>query len=243
MTTILPSVQEVAQSIDHAILKPNLTQAELDAELTLANKLGVATVCVRPTDVAYAQHVMSKFENPTPVGTVIGFPHGSTTTAVKAVEALEAIDNGASEIDIVVNISLVLNGRIDEAVREVYEIVTITREAGVKVIKVIFENAYLTPELVEELTLAMQLSGADFVKTSTGFAPTGAVINDVAIMHYNRGNMEVKASGGIRSLDDYLKFKEVGATRFGTSNAQIILEDLNSRLTDGTSTNESGNDY
>jgi deoxyribose-phosphate aldolase len=243
MTTILPSINEVAQSIDHAILKPNLSREEINSELIKADELNVFSVCVRPCDVEYAVQFLTARNSKVAVGTVIGFPHGSTTTAVKAVESLEAIDNGATEIDIVVNISMVIDGRYDDAAREIFEIVTVAREAGVSIVKVIFENAYLTPEQIENLTQAMQFSGADFVKTSTGFAATGAVVNDVAIMHYNRGEMEVKASGGIKDLDTYLKFQEIGATRFGTSNADIILEDLASRLTSGEATGKEGGSY
>lgn len=239
MSTILPSVQEVASTLDYHILNPNLTRKELTDELVKADELKVYSVFVRPSDVAFAKEFLSELKSDVVIGTVVGFPHGSNTTAVKAVEALEAIDNGATEIDIVVNISWVLDENYVDVVREIFEITTVAREAGVNIVKVVFENAYLNVDQIENLTNALQDSGADFVSTSTGFASSGATINDVAIMHYNRGHMKVKAFGDIYITDNYLKFFEVGVTRFGTSDPELILTELTYRLEDeGQVTNE-----
>ena len=228
----LPSIQEVAGSIDHAILAPNLSTEKLHSELTLAKNLNLFSVCVRPCDVEEAVSFLA--DSDVKVGTVVGFPHGSSTTSVKSVEALEAIDNGASEIDIVMNISHVINGEAYKAAEEIGIIVNVARSMpGLEKIKVIFENAYLTPEQIKEVSIAMQHTGVDFIKTSTGTAASGAKLEDVNIMVEFKGDMEVKASGGIRTINDYLAFRDSGVTRFGTSNSEVILNDLE-KMHDGT---------
>lgn len=227
----LPTIEEVAGSIDHAILAPNLTKEKLHSELTLAKELNLFSVCVRPCDVEEAVDFLK--DSNVKVGTVVGFPHGSSTTSVKSVEAMEAIDNGAAEIDIVMNISHVLNGDIYKAVEEIAIITNAARSMDVEKVKVIFENAYLNSEQIAEVSSAMQNAGIDFIKTSTGTASSGAILQDVEIMVANKGDMEVKASGGIRTVHDYLSFREAGVTRFGTSNSEIILNDLE-KLHNGT---------
>lgn len=237
----LPTVVEVAATIDHAILKPEFTREDVVRELTIARDLNVFSVCVRPSDVEFAVEFLAG--TTVKVGTVAGFPHGSTTTTVKAVETLEAIDNGAVEVDIVINVGKALEGDYNYVAHEIATIVLAAKQAGVEKTKVIFENAYFNYEQIEELTKAMTSTGVDFVKTSTGYASKGADYNDVAVMSYNAGDMEVKASGGVKNLDDLLKLREVGATRFGTSNAAIILADLAQRIETGETTGASGEEY
>lgn len=221
----IPTVADVASSIDHAILAPNLTKEKFHSELALAKKLNLFSVCVRPCDVEEAVAFLS--DSNVKVGTVVGFPHGSSTTSVKSVEALEAIDNGAKEIDIVMNISHVLNGEAYKSAEEIGIIVNVARSMpGLEKIKVIFENAYLTAEQIKEVSIAMQNAGVDFTKTSTGTASSGAKLEDVKVMVEFKGGMEVKASGGIRTINDYLAFRAAGVTRFGTSNSEVILTDL-----------------
>lgn len=243
MPTVLPTIEEVANSIDHAILKPNLSRKQINQELDKAHQLNVFSVCVRPSDVAYSADYLHGLNSEVTVGTVIGFPHGATTTAVKIFETKEAALNGATEIDIVANISMIIDGQFSKAAQEIEDITNVARESGITVVKVIFENAYLNLTQIRMFTKALQTTGVDFVKTSTGFAETGAVLDDVKVMYANRGNMEVKASGGIKNLDIYLAFREAGVTRFGTSNADIILEDLQSRLTNGEATGKTGGEY
>src|SRR5512146_1407131 len=167
--------EQLAKVIDHSLLKPELTEADVIAGCQLAASYHVASVCVKPADVALAARLLQGSD--VAVGTVIGFPHGNSTTAVKVFEARDALANGAVELDMVINIGALRSGKYDYVRDEIHAVVEAAR--GKALVKVILENAYLTDEQKVAACQLAEAAGADFVKTSTGFAPTGATIEDV----------------------------------------------------------------
>lgn len=219
-------VHQVAKMIDHSLLRPELAINDVLEGCALAARYDVASVCVKPSDVARAAKELSG--TGVIVGTVVGFPHGSSTTSVKVAGAADALADGALELDMVLNIGR-LRGGDDSAVADDIRAVVDT-SAGRAVVKVIFENAYLTDE---EKIRACRLSaqaGADYVKTSTGFAPSGATLEDVRLMRAHiPAHMKVKAAGGVRTLDRLLHMLEAGAERFGATATATILDDLATR--------------
>ncbi|HEM4129316.1 TPA: deoxyribose-phosphate aldolase [Streptococcus suis] len=206
--------------IDHTILKPETTKEQVAQILAEAKEYDFASVCVNPTWVAYAAQELK--DSDVKVCTVIGFPLGANTPAVKAFETKDAIENGADEIDMVINIGA-LKSKNDELVLE--DIQAVVAASGDKLVKVIIETCLLTDE---EKVKACQLSkeaGADFVKTSTGFSTGGATVEDVALMRKTVGpDMGVKASGGARSYEDAIAFIDAGATRIGASSGVAIMK-------------------
>jgi deoxyribose-phosphate aldolase len=216
------TVDQIAKMIDHSILRPEFTAADVRAGCAIAAKYQVASVCVRPCDVPMAFSLLRG--TGVLVGTVIGFPHGDTPTVIKVAETQLAVSQGADEIDMVLNVGWLRSGQID-AVES--EIVAVVEGAGAAQVKVILENAYLTNEQKLAACWAAERAGAAFVKSSTGFAPTGATIDDLALMRSAvSAKVRVKASGGVRSLDQLLAMLSVGVTRFGSSATAEILEDL-----------------
>lgn len=225
----LPSVAEIAGQIDHAILKPELTRAEVDADLDLAREYGIFSVCVRPSDVAHA--VERLHGSPVAVGTVIGFPHGTTTTQAKVAEARQAFADGALELDMVLNIGRLRSGLVEDVEEDIR---AVKQAAGDHLVKVILETALLDDDQKAAACGAAERAGADFVKTSTGFAGGGATLEDVRLMRASVGpRVQVKASGGVRGLDTLLEMREAGVTRFGTSATRVILDDLAARVAGG----------
>lgn len=215
----MPTERELAATIDHAILKPELTRADVDAELDIAAEWGVFSVCVRPSDIAYA--VSRLAGTGVAVGTVIGFPHGTTSTAAKVAETRQALADGAAEVDMVVNIGALRSG-FDDVVAD--DIRAVVEAASGHIVKVILETALLDEEQIERGSRLTEQGGADFVKTSTGFAGGGATIPHVSLMRATVGEgVQVKASGGVRSYADALAMLEAGATRLGTSGSAVIL--------------------
>ncbi|HEL2738318.1 TPA: deoxyribose-phosphate aldolase [Streptococcus suis] len=206
--------------IDHTILKPETSKEQVAQILAEAKEYDFASVCVNPTWVTYAAQELK--DSDVKVCTVIGFPLGANTPAVKAFETKDAIENGADEIDMVINIGA-LKSKNDELVLE--DIKAVVEASGDKLVKVIIETCLLTEE---EKVKACQLSkeaGADFVKTSTGFSTGGATVEDVALMRKTVGSeMGVKASGGARSYEDAIAFIEAGATRIGASSGVAIMK-------------------
>ncbi len=226
------TAREIAALIDHAILKPELTRAEVDADLDMAAKYAIFSVCVRPGDVAHSVEKLAG--TGVKVGTVIGFPHGTTTTAAKVAEARQALTDGAVELDMVLNIGLLRSGLIDEVEADIAAVV---EAAGDHIVKVIFETAYLDDDQIAAACGATERAGADFVKTSTGFAGGGAIIPHVTLMRASTGpDIQVKASGGVRDLDTLLAMRELGVTRFGTSATATILDDAAAREAGGPGT-------
>ena len=228
-TQTLPSVAEIAGLIDHAILKPELTRADVDSQLDTAAQYSIFSVCVRPSDIA---HAVSKLEGSgVLVGTVIGFPHGTTSSQAKAAEARQAIADGAAELDMVLNIGRLRSGLIADVEDDIRAVVD---AADGTLVKVILETAFLSDEEIVAGCEAAERAGADFVKTSTGFAGGGATIPHLKLMRASvSAGVEVKASGGVRDLDTLLEMRELGVTRFGTSGTATILDDLAHRLEHG----------
>jgi deoxyribose-phosphate aldolase len=220
------SYEQLAKTIDHSLLRPELTEAEVVAGLELAKRYHVASVCVKPYHVPLAVRLLAGSD--VAVGTVVGFPHGCQTTAAKVFEAKEAIANGAVELDMVINIGELRSGHTDTVREEVRAVVQAAK--GKAIVKVILENAYLTDE---EKVLACKLveeAGADFAKTSTGFAPSGATIEDLKLMRRSVGpGVQVKAAGGVRTLDALLEVIDVGVTRVGATATAAMLDEFRKR--------------
>jgi len=213
------SERTLAATLDHAILKPELTRADVDGELDIAAEWGVFSVCVRPSDIPHAVARLSGTD--VAVGTVIGFPHGTTSTAAKVAEVRQALADGAVEFDMVVNIGALRSGFDDVVVADIRAVVD---AADGHVTKVILETALLDDEQIARGSRLTEAGGADFVKTSTGFAGGGATAAHVRLMRENVGEgVQVKASGGVRSYADALAMLEAGATRLGTSGSAVIL--------------------
>ncbi|MGT2932732.1 deoxyribose-phosphate aldolase [Streptococcus catagoni] len=209
----------ISKYIDHTLLKADSVKEQIDQLLSEAKDHHFASVCINPSWVAYAAKVLKGTD--VKVCTVVGFPLGATTSATKVFETKDAIEKGADEIDMVINIGLLKQGDYD-AVED--DIRAVVEASGDKLVKVIIETCLLTDtEKVKACQLAVS-AGADFVKTSTGFSTGGATISDVKIMRQTVGpNIGVKAAGGARSLEDALAFIEAGATRIGTSSGVKII--------------------
>lgn len=214
----------VAKYIDHTLLKPDSTREQIDKILEEAKKYQFKSVCINPTHVSYASQQL--LDTDVLVCTVIGFPLGATTTDVKVFETENAIKNGASEIDMVINIGALKDQRYDEVQKDIEGVIA---AANGKTVKVIIETVLLTDEEKVKGCELAEKAGATFVKTSTGFAGGGATPEDVKLMKDTVGNrLEVKASGGVRSLEDFEKMIEAGATRIGASAGVQIIEGLDS---------------
>ncbi len=226
LTVATLSYEQVAKTIDHSLLRPELTEQDVITGCELAARYHVASVCVKPCDVPLAARLLAGSD--VLVGTVIGFPHGSSTTASKVFEAQQALTDGAVELDMVITIGWLRSGRDDAVSQDIRAVVAAA--AGRAIVKVILENAYLTDdEKVRGCRLA-EAAGAQFVKTSTGFAPSGATLDDLRLMRRSVSPyIQVKAAGGVRSLDALLDVMNVGVTRVGATATQQILEDFKAR--------------
>ena len=212
---------DLARIIDHTLLKAEATYSEIERLCAEAKEYGFASVCVNPVWVSKAYDILK--ETDVKVCTVIGFPLGAATAEVKAFETENAIANGATEVDMVINIGLLKCGRDDE-VEEDIRAVTKAAE-GKALTKVIIETCLLTDEEKVRACEIAARAGADFVKTSTGFSTGGATVEDVALMRKTVGDdLGVKASGGVRSLEDLMKMVDAGANRIGTSSGVKIME-------------------
>jgi deoxyribose-phosphate aldolase len=232
------SYQDVAKTIDHSLLRPELDDQFITEGCRLAAEYQVASVCVRPADVKKAGDLLRG--SGVAVGTVIGFPHGGTTTEVKVFEAEQALRDGATELDMVINIGALRSGR-DEYVRdEIAAIAELAHKAGA-IVKVIFENAYLNDDEKVRACKLSEAAGADFVKTSTGFAATGATHEDLKLMRRSVSpRIGVKAAGGVRSLDALLAVMELGVTRIGATQTAAILDEFRARKGDAVPARTAG---
>jgi deoxyribose-phosphate aldolase len=214
-----PPKYELARWIDHTLLKPSVTQKEIEAICKEAEKYGFASVCVNPVWVSLAWQLLRNSK--VKVCSVVGFPLGATLPEVKALETTEVIERGAEEVDMVINIGALKSGDIALVERDIRAVV---RAAGRNTVKVILETCLLTDEEKVTACIIAQRSGAHFVKTSTGFSSSGATVKDVALMRKVVGpSMGVKASGGVRSYEDACKMVEAGATRIGASASVAIV--------------------
>ena len=216
---------DVAKTIDHSLLRPELDLETVRAGVELALRYDVASATVRPADVAMAAALVEGSN--VLVSTVVGFPHGSQTTATKAAEAAELVAAGADEIDMVLNIGRLLSGEDEYVEREIRAVV---EAAQGRLVKVIFENAYLNDAQKIRACELTAAAGAGFVKTSTGFASSGATIGDLKLMRkHSPAHVQVKAAGGVRTLDALLEVMGVGVTRIGATATETILEDFKTR--------------
>lgn len=216
-------MKDLAAYIDHTILKPEATEKDIINICNEALEYGFASVCVNPCYVKLAYSMLK--DSPVKVCTVIGFPLGASTSAVKAFEAEEAIKNGAQEIDMVLNIGALKNGDYKYVADDIAAVAGVCK--GKALLKVIIETCLLEEHEKVEACKAAKLAGADYVKTSTGFSKAGAKEEDVALMRKVVGDqMGVKASGGIRDLDTALAMIRAGATRIGASASVNIMKEL-----------------
>ena len=229
MTLTIDEVTErqLAKTIDHSLLRPELDDDFITDGCRLAAEYDVASVCVRPTDVRRAAELLAGTD--VAVGTVVGFPHGSSTTAAKVFEAGEALDAGAAELDMVIDIGALKSGRDERVGADIGAVVEVAHTAGA-IVKVILENAYLTDDEKVRACRLAEAAGADFVKTSTGFASGGATHADLALMRSTVSDrVQVKAAGGVRTLDDLLAVMSLGVTRIGATQTKPILDEYRSR--------------
>jgi deoxyribose-phosphate aldolase len=218
------TLKQLAKTIDHSLLRLELTEQDVLGGCELARKYGVASVCVKPCHVRLAARLLEGSD--VRVGTVVGFPHGNSTTEVKAAEARRALSDGAVELDMVINIGDMRSGQYDLVQDEIRTIVASAHAAGA-IVKVILENAYLTDEEKVTACKLSEAAGADFVKTSTGFAPTGATVEDIRLMRQSVGpGVQVKAAHGVRTLDMLLQMIDAGITRTGATATAAILDDF-----------------
>lgn len=209
-----------AKYIDHTLLKPEVTDKEISVLCDEAHEHGFFSVCIQPSWVKNAAEKLAESE--VKVCTVIGFPHGATTSEVKAFETKDAISNGADEVDMVINIGQLKAGNLDYVKEDIKSVVDAANKEAL--VKVIIESSLLTEDEVVTASRLAQEAGADFVKTSTGFNGGGASVEAVALMRLTVGeDMGVKASGGVRSYEDAKKMIEVGATRIGASSGIAIV--------------------
>ena len=216
--------EQLAKVIDHSLLRPELTEAEVIAGCELAARYHTATVCVKPSDVKLAKKLLK--DSDVKVSTTIGFPHGGHATSIKVAEARQALEDGAVELDMVLNIGQLRSGNAQYVREDIQAVCDTAHEGGAKV-KVIFENAYLTDE---QKVLACKLAeeaGADWVKTSTGFAASGATLEDLRLMRRSVSqSVQVKAAGGVRTLAALLDVVDTGANRCGATATATILDDF-----------------
>lgn len=216
------SYYDLAKMIDHSLLKPELTVQDVEAGCRLAKSYETATVCVRPCDLPIACEIL--VESGVLPTTVVGFPHGNVTTDSKVAEATRAIQAGARELDMVLNIGRLLTGNL-QFVRSDIQAVTDEAHASEVRIKVIFENCFLTDDLKKTACEICTEVGVDWVKTSTGFGSGGATMHDLRLMLAHVGpGIQVKAAGGVRDLAKALEVKRIGCTRIGATATAAILD-------------------
>jgi deoxyribose-phosphate aldolase len=212
----------IARYIDHTLLKPEATRAQITQLCEEARQFGFATVCVNPTHVAHCASLLNGTS--TKVCAVIGFPLGANTPEVKAAETRQALTDGAREVDMVINIGALKERHLELVARDILAVVGPAHEAGCP-LKVIIETALLNDEEKMIACLLAKAAGADFVKTSTGFSSAGATVEDVALMRRTVGpQVGVKAAGGVRTREDLEKMVAAGATRVGTSAGVRIMQ-------------------
>jgi deoxyribose-phosphate aldolase len=219
---------ELAAMFDHSLLQPVLTDAELEAGCRVAREYGCASVCIKPYGVKKAAEWLAGSK--VAVGTAIGFPHGGHVTAVKVFESERAMDDGARELDMVVNIGKVLSGDWRYVSDDVGAVVEAAHKRGA-IVKVIFENCFLKDEHKEQLCRICGELRADFVKTSTGYGDSGATDHDLALMRrHSPPYVQVKAAGGVRTCERVLAVRALGVTRVGATATKAILDECRQRL-------------
>jgi deoxyribose-phosphate aldolase len=219
---------QIAKMIDHSLLNPTLTVDDLERGLQVALDYDVASVCIMPYYLKRCAEVLAG--STVKASTTIGFPHGGHTTAVKVAETERALDDGGQELDMVVNISEILSGAWDDVREDIRAVIDVTH-ARRQQVKVIFENCYLEDGHKIRLCEICAELGADWVKTSTGYGTGGATDADLKLMRaHSPDHVQVKAAGGVRTLDRLLEVRALGVTRAGASRTTTILDECKRRL-------------
>jgi len=222
------TVTELAKMIDHSLLNPVMTDADLEAGCRLAREYDVASVCIKPYAVRQAAQLLAG--SAVAVGTTIGFPQGGHTTSIKVAESRQAMADGATELDMVVNVGKVL-GKDWRYVADDIRAVVEAAHAGKAMVKVIFENCFLKDEHKEQLCRICGEVSADFVKTSTGYGDGGATDEDLTLMRRcSPPSVQVKAAGGVRTLERLLAVRVLGVTRVGATATKAILDEARAQL-------------
>jgi deoxyribose-phosphate aldolase len=224
MTTYRGYTQDqIVALIDHTLLKPEATQADLETCIKTAIEADVKAMCIRPMDVAYSAKALEGSN--VLLCTVIGFPHGTVTTATKVAETIDAVKHGAIEVDMVMNLGLFASGEYELVQDDIAQVVKAAKSTNPKAeVKVILETCLWNEAQVIKACELTEAAGADFVKTSTGFAASGATTEVISIMRKTVGDrLGVKASGGVRTLDALIDMAEAGASRVGASGTPAIL--------------------
>ena len=220
--------RDIAKMIDHSLLQQTLTDADLEQGCELARAYDVASVCIKPYAVRLAAGLLAG--SPVAVGSTVGFPHGGHESAIKLAEAEQAMAHGARELDMVVNIGKVLSKDWRYVAADI-RVVVEAAHRGQALVKVIFENCFLADEHKEQLCRICGEVGADFVKTSTGYGETGATDDDLRLMRRCAPpHVQVKAAGGVRTLDRLLAVRAIGVTRVGATATKAILDECKARL-------------
>ena len=213
------NIKAIVSAVDHTILGVDSTWDQVKTVCDEAIEFGTASVCLAP---AYAKEAVNYVNGKMPICIVVGFPNGYSTTAAKVVETKEAIANGVLEIDMVINIGFLKSGRYDFVLDEIKEV---KKACGDKILKVIIETCLLTEEEKIKMCKIVTESGADYIKTSTGFSTGGATSDDIKLFaKYVGSGIKIKAAGGIRSLEDAQRFLDLGADRLGTSSIVRLLK-------------------
>ncbi len=214
--------RQIAKTIDHAALKPFMTDEDIIAACELGKRFGVASVCVRPSDVALAARELAGSD--VMPSAVVGFPHGANRPEAKALEARLAIEDGARELDMVMNIGKFLSGDYDWVQRDIEAVVAEARKHEGVLVKVILETCYLSPPRIARACEIAKAAGADFVKTSTGFGDGPATPEAVGIMQQTVGDtMGIKPSGGIRTYETACQYLDMGVQRLGVGSTEAVL--------------------
>jgi deoxyribose-phosphate aldolase len=239
MPAPLTTYEAFAALIDYPLVKPELTDEQVVEGLQMAKRYGIACVSVRPCDIDLAVRTLQG--GSVKPGAVCGFPHGSQNTATKLYEARDLLRRGAREIDMVIAISKLLSREFQHVQMELLQMSELCHKEGA-LLKVILENAYLTDELKIIACRCCERAEVDFVKTSTGFAPTGYTVEDVKLMRKHLPEeIGVKAAGGLRTVDQVLEVYELGCTRIGTTSTAELLDEWKARLTAATAPPPSAN--
>ncbi len=223
--------EQIAKMIDHSLLNPAMTDEQLESGCRLALTYDVASVCIKPYYLRRCSELLAG--SAVAPSTVIGFPHGGHTTAIKLAEARAALADGGKELDVVVNIGKVLSGDWGYVEQDLRAVVDCTHEGGA-LVKVIFENCYLDDDMKIRLCKMCGELGADWVKTSTGYGSGGATTEDLILMRKHAPpEVQVKAAGGVRTLDRLLEVRAIGVTRAGATATVAILDECKARLAGG----------
>lgn len=217
---------QISSVIDHSVLRPESTSADIRAGAEIAVRNAVASLCIRPSDVPLARVLLEG--SSVRLSTVIGFPHGTTTTETKVFESIQAVRAGVVELDMVLNVGALVEGNLDLVTEDIRAVVEAAKAEGQGVtVKVIFETALLSEAQIVAACRASVAAGADYVKTSTGFASAGATVENIRLMRQTVGHAcGVKASGGVRTLDAIIDMIEAGATRVGSSSTDAVMAEF-----------------